>query len=125
MGSPHTILKRLMEVDHIISDVGTGNEILNAGGLKHGGVMPIVTGSGAETNTLGSPSYVGQTIGLYMKTDGGGDRVVTVASTVNQTGNNTLTFGAARDHIILTAISDGSTLEWSVLMNDGVALSTV
>lgn len=88
------------------------------------GYCLLVTG-GAETRTLAAPGAYGQVIDLFFKTDGG-DCVVTVASPVNQTGNNTLTFADGGDHIRLVAGDDGAgTKEWRVVCNDGVALSTV
>jgi len=51
--------------------------------------------------------------------------VVTAASGVNQTGNNTLTFADAGDEILLVAIENSAALAWRVVSNDGVALSTV
>jgi hypothetical protein len=82
-----------------------------------------VTG-GAETNTLAAPSFVGQELLLCMKTDGG-DRVVTCATGVNQTGNNTITFNDAGDSIRLNAIQNGANIRWRVVYNDGCTLSTV
>jgi len=86
--------------------------------------VQLVT-AGAETRTLGDPSSAGQLLTLTMFTDGG-DAVVTSDSPVNQTGNNTLTFGAILDTITFVGIADGaSSYRWSVVGNDGVALTTV
>lgn len=96
----------------------------NAGALPvYGGQVPLVS-AGAETRTLAAPSRKGARLVLTMKTDGG-DIVVTCATTVNQTGNNTLTFGDAGDAIELLAVEQGANLRWKVVGNDGVALSTV
>lgn len=84
--------------------------------------LGIVT-AGAETNTLAIPTFLGQKLFLYMDTRVGGDRVVTSAQALNQTGNTIMTFGAARDNILLQAIKVGSALRWQVVANDGVALS--
>lgn len=89
------------------------------------GYCPLVTAAG-ETRTLADPSYDGQVIDLFFKTDAG-DCVVTAASPVNQAGNNTLTFADEGDHIKLigyTGFTVGGA-EWRVVANDGVALSTV
>ena len=86
--------------------------------------VQLVT-AGAETRTLSDPVSAGQLLTITMLTDGG-DGVVTAASAVNQTGNNTLTFGAILDTITLVGIADGaSSYRWSVVGNDGVALTTV
>lgn len=97
----------------------------NAGAISvlQSGYCPIVT-AGSETRTLAAPTFIGQEITLYVKTDGG-SCVVTVASAVNQTGNNTLTMNDVRDVIILRAIESGASKVWMVVANDGTALSTV
>ena len=84
-----------------------------------------ITTAAAETNTLAIPSFVGQTLNLICDVYAVGDRVVTVAAKVNQTGNNTLTFGAAGDFIQLTGVQEAGTLRWQVTANDGVGLTTV
>lgn len=85
----------------------------------------MLVSAGAETRTLAIPTFLGQRITLTCKTYVG-NIVLTAAAAVNQTGNNTLTFGAARDTIVLQAIElNGDTLAWQVVANDGVALSTV
>jgi len=91
--------------------------------VTRSGTCPLVTAD-AETRTLAIPTFAGQLLNLGFKTDGG-DCVVTAASGVNQTGNNTLTFADAGDQILLVAIENGAALAWRVVSNDGVALSTV
>lgn len=103
-----------------ISDPGDGQAIP----VTASGSIAITT-AGAETNTMAIPTFVGQQISLICDVYAVGDRVITVASAVNQTGNNTLTFGAAADMIVLTAMQVGGVLVWRVTANDGVALSTV
>jgi predicted RecA/RadA family phage recombinase len=87
------------------------------------GYVDLVTAA-AETRTLAAPSFKGQQLLLSMKTDGG-DCVVTVATTVNQTGDNTITFNDAGDAVLLVAKTNGANIRWSVVSNDGAALSTV
>jgi predicted RecA/RadA family phage recombinase len=87
------------------------------------GYVDLVTAA-AETRTLAAPSFKGQQLLLSMKTDGG-DCVVTCATTVNQTGNNTITFNDAGDAVLLVAKTNGANIRWSVVSNDGAALSTV
>jgi hypothetical protein len=59
-----------------------------------------------------------------MKTDGG-DCVITVATTINQTGNNTVTLNDAGDAVLLVGKVNGGNVRWSVVANDGAVLSTV
>jgi predicted RecA/RadA family phage recombinase len=107
------------ELSNVIADPG------NAGAIPvtESGHCSIVT-SGAQTRTLAAPSYAGQMLSLAMKTDGG-DCVVTCATGVNQTGNNTITMNDAGDSILLVAIESGANLRWRVAYNDGCTLSTV
>ena len=87
------------------------------------GHCDLVT-AGAETRTLAAPTYLGQMLLLSLKTDGG-DCVITCATTINQTGNNTITLDDAGDAILLVAKAKGADLRWSVVSNDGCTLSTV
>ena len=97
----------------------------NAGAIAvtANGVCNITT-AGAETRTLAIPTYVGQELMIGLDTDGG-DCVITVASAINQTGNNTITLNDAGDNIFLKARTVGGTRRWSVVSNDGCTLSTV
>lgn len=88
------------------------------------GQIPIVT-AGAETRTLADPTIPGQQLLLYF-IDDGGDCVITAASAINQTGNNTITFSAEGAVIQLVGIEDAAaSFEWRVVHNDGGALTTV
>ena len=91
--------------------------------VNRSGFVNLVT-AGPETRTIAAPTFEGQSLQLNLQTDGG-DCVITVATTVNQTGNNTLTAADAGDHILLQAGRSGASLVWRVVANDGVALATV
>lgn len=106
-------------IDNNITDPGDAAAIP----VTQSGTIAIVT-AGAETRTLAAPTYVGQELVLYMKTDGG-DCVVAIATAINQTGNNRATFNDAGDVLVLRAIESGANLRWRVVANDGVTLSTV
>lgn len=106
----------------------TPNEITDPGDA---GAIPVgsagyvnLVSAGAETRTMAAPIWVGQEIQLNFITDAG-DVVVTVASTVNQTGNNTITFADIGDMAVYRATQTGTDLEWREVMNDGAALTTV
>lgn len=78
----------------------------------------------AETNGMAIPATTGLLISLYCTVHAVGDRVITVASAINQTGNTIMTFGAVGDWIMLQSITTtGGVLAWRVVANDGVALS--
>jgi predicted RecA/RadA family phage recombinase len=107
------------QMESAITDPG------NAGAIPiTGSGVCAMTSAGAETRTLAAPTYLGQQLALILDTRVG-DVVVTCATTVNQTGNNTLTFGAAADACLLVAMSIGGDLRWRIMGNDGVALSSV
>jgi predicted RecA/RadA family phage recombinase len=97
----------------------------NAGAIPvtDSGHCDLVT-TGAQTRTLAAPTYLGQSLLVSLKTDGG-NCVITCATTVNQTGNNTITLDDAGDAILLVAKANGTNKRWSVVSNDGAALSTV
>jgi len=86
--------------------------------------ISVSTASGAgETNTMAVPAALGLTIHIAMDVDDGFDRVITVASPVNQAGNTVLTFADAGDSIVLMSVKKGAVFGWVILVNDGVALS--
>lgn len=107
--------------DVVLADPGDAGDIEP---VAKDSYVELVT-AGAETRTLSDPDFAGQKLVVTMYTDGG-DAVVTADSAVNVTGNNTLTFADVQDTISLVGVRDGaSAYRWSVVGNDGVALSTV
>ncbi len=106
------------EIPLTLADPGTGVAIP----VTRSATVNIVTAA-AETNTLAIPTFVGQVLVLNMDTRSVGDRVVTSAQSINQAGNTIMTFGAARDCITLRGVKVGGALRWTVMGNDGVALS--
>jgi hypothetical protein len=107
---------------------GNAAEIQDVGPAATFSDASLVIGSGgtcrlgaAGTRTLNAPVIAGQEV--TFATTGTNANVITVATTVNQAGNNTLTFNAATDVIVLRSVAVGGTLLWRVLLNDGVALS--
>lgn len=107
------------EVSAPITDPGASGAIPVTGS----GYVPLVTAT-AETRTLAAPDGIGFQLLLYMKTDVG-DCVVTCATTINETGNNTITFDATGQMILLIAVEEGSTIRWRVVNDDTGGLSTV
>lgn len=107
-----------------IADPGTGKAIpVNQGS---GECALTIAASATETGTLAVPASVGQVITIVAKTVGAaGSRAITVASAINQTGNNTITLDAAGETITLIGVTIGAAKAWRVLANDGTTLSTV
>jgi len=108
MGSPHQLGRSHAEYDHRILDPGDAGAIPT----DKMGVCNLVSGAAAETRTLGRPEYVGQLLVLNFDTDGGGNIVITCASTFNQTANNTLTFADAGECCMLIGVQVGAYLVW-------------
>ena len=107
------------DLTNVVTDPGAAGAIP----VTDSGTCQIVTAA-AETRTLAAPTDVGQVLALSMKTDGG-DCVITCATTVNQTGNNTITLNDAGDSVLLVAKANGTNKRWSLVANDGASLSTV
>ena len=118
----NTQLFEELQADYEMSDPGTGKAIIPD---RQRAVCPLVTGATGETNTLPDPDFMGQELTICMKTDGGGDRVVTASTAINQPGNNTITFSDAGEFIARRAIQKGSSVVWRQIQNAGAALSTV
>ena len=101
----------------------------NAGAFQlpehHNATCVLASGGSGETRVLVAPKFLGQTCQFSLTVDGGGDVVITAASTVNQTGDNTMTIADAGDEITLRGTVKAGALVWRVASNDGVALTTV
>jgi hypothetical protein len=127
MGTAHRVRHDLAFSQGIGEDPGASGTIdVNK---KWSQVVQLVSAA-AETRTLQTPEYEGAVITLYMLTDGGDITLSTEGGElVNQTGNNTLTFGAVADSITLECVVGShlgaNTARWIITHNDGVALSTV
>jgi predicted RecA/RadA family phage recombinase len=118
-GSPAITVNHYGPLNNAVADPG------NAGAIPvtASGCVAIVT-TGAQTRTLAAPSFAGQELVLAMKTDGG-DCVITCATGVNQTANNTITMNDAGDTIRLVGVEVGANKRWRVVVNDGCVLTTV
>ena len=98
----------------------------NAGAIdvSRSGYVELST-TAAQTRTLADPTFRGQILDLVFVLDGG-DCVVTAASPVNQTGNNTITFTDVGEHTrLVCAYNATDGWEWKTVVNDGAALTTV
>ncbi|MCY2925899.1 MAG: DUF2190 family protein [Planctomycetota bacterium] len=104
---------------NVVADPGASGAIP----VTQSGHVDLVT-AGAETRTLAAPSAAGQVLALGFKTKVG-NCVITCATGLNGTGNNTATFDTAGDLLTLVALYVGTNLRWRVMANDGVTLSTV
>jgi predicted small integral membrane protein len=97
---------------------GTAIEVTKSGQIS------FATGASGETNTLAVPLRAGIELLFNCRSHGGGDRVITVASAINASGNTIMTFNTTRDNILLRSIKTAAdTYAWQVMVNNGVSLS--
>lgn len=122
-------LDALADITNIAADIATIEAAITDPG--DAGAIPVtksgtcaITTAGAETRTIAAASVAGINLGLSLDVDGG-DCVVTVATAVNVTGNNTLTLDNAGEYITLKSMQVGGSIVWRVIANDGVGLTTV
>jgi hypothetical protein len=109
--SEHNFLKEFGNADWHIPDPGTAKALPPS----RTGIVNIVTGASGQTNTLAAPVKEGLILGLNLLTDGGGDRVITVASAYDAAGRTTITLATAGDYIVLMSYKFGSVFRWRVL----------
>ena len=101
----------------------TGNNLENAvTDPGNAGAIPVaasghcaIVTAGAETRTLAAPSFVGQQLLIYMKTDAG-NCVITCTTTLNETGNDTITLQNTGESVYLIAVEEGANLRWRTPM---------
>ncbi len=82
-----------------------------------------ITTAAAETNTLAAPSAVGKVLSLTLDVRVVGDRVITVATAINQAAETVITMDTAGDNIVLVGVQIAGVPAWRVLVNDGCTLS--
>lgn len=103
-----------------LADPGTGVAIPVT---RSATVEMTVGSSGAETNTLAIPVFLGQRMVIVADVVGTGTRAITCAQALNVAGNTIMTFNAARDMVVLTAIKVGGAFRWEITYNASVSLS--
>lgn len=102
-----------------VTDPGNAGAIPATGS----GRVALVSG-GAETRTLAAPASAGLMLLIYSKTMVGAV-VLTVATTIQESGNNTVTFTNTGEMLTLVSVEEGSAFRWRVLGSDGCVISTV
>lgn len=106
----HNLAYRMTRADFEVPDPGNGAALPNDRGFC---VINVVTGASGETNTVADPIKSGQQLTVFMKTDGGGDRVITFASDITQeSGQNAITLADAGDSFTVTSGQVGSAFKW-------------
>jgi len=114
--SPHQLLHFLYRGPKIISDPGNGGTIRVTKDLQ---ICELTSGASGETRTLARPTKPGIRFTMRMKTDGGGDIVVTATGGYNVAGETQAVFADASDFLPLISVTvSGSgpsgTYRWEV-----------
>jgi len=109
---PHRIHHDLFLADHLLPDPGDAGTIRPTRDLE---MCEMVSGAASETRTLDNPTKTGIRFVLRLKTDGGGDVVVTAANGFNVDGETTATFADASDLLSLISVTHTSGYRWEVM----------
>jgi hypothetical protein len=121
--SGHNVLQEIAKTTELeILDPGSGGTIAVD---RSFGICPVVTG-GAEARKIASPQRPGIIISICLKTDGGDLTLTGEGSEILNSGlgtETTATFADAGDLLTLISIRKGSTICWSSLASNGVAMS--
>ena len=114
MASPNRLHHLLYKGPKILADPGTGKVIRVTADLQ---ICEMVVGASAETRTLANPTKPGIRFVLRLKTDGGGDLVVTAANGLNASLNTTATFSEVDDFLSLISVTTvaNTTYRWDIL----------
>lgn len=118
MGTPASrMMHDLYKGPKLTTDPGNGKSIVVNEDLQ---IVEMVSGASGETRTLPRPSKPGIRLVLRMKTDGGGDIVVTATGGFNVAGETQAVFADASDFLSLISVTvSGSgpsgTYRWEAL----------
>lgn len=115
MCTPATLPGCFGDADFAMPDPGSAVALPRSAGRAYIG---FVTGASGETNTLADPVKAGQELVLYLRTDGGGDRVVTVASAFDIAGNTVLTFANAGEYAAFVSVAVGTSWKWKLVASN-------
>jgi hypothetical protein len=111
--SPHRIHHDLYRGPKLIADPGNAGIIRATKDLQ---ICEMVSGASGETRTLAAPTKPGIRLVLRMKTDGGGDIVVTAAAGFNVALETQATFADASDFLSLISVTiSGTSYRWEAL----------
>ena len=124
MGTPpHRIHHDLYRGPKLMTDPGDTKTIRPNKDLQ---ICEMVTGASGETRTLANPTKAGIRFVLRLKTDGGGNAVVTAAAGLNVGLDTVATFADASDFLSMISVSlTATTYRWEILEgNVGTVVSS-
>lgn len=124
MGTPASrLLHDLYKGPKLTADPGNAGIIRVNEDLQ---IIEMVSGASGETRTLARPSKAGIRLVLRMKTDGGGDIVITATGGLNIAGETQATFADASDFLSLISVTvSAGVFRWEVLEgNVGTVISS-
>lgn len=120
---PHRIHHDLYRGPKLYTDPGNAGIIQPAADLQ---ICELVSGASGETRTLANPTKPGIRFVLRLKTDGGGDVVVTAPAGFNVAGETQATFADASDFLSLISVTvSAGVYRWEALEgNLGTVISS-
>ena len=123
MTSGHNVLQQISATNELeILDPGSGGTLQVDRSM---GICSVVTG-GSEARKIASPQRPGIIISICLKTDGGDLTITGEGSEILNSGlgtETTATMADAGDLLTLISIRKGSSIVWSSLASNGVAMS--
>jgi hypothetical protein len=121
--SPHRVHHDLYRGPKGLKDPGNAGIIRANADLQ---ICEMVSGASGETRTLATPTKPGIRLVLRLKTDGGGDVVVTASAGLNVALETQATFADASDFLSLISVTiSGTSHRWEILEgNVGTVVSS-
>jgi hypothetical protein len=124
MGTPpHRIHHDLYRGPKILTDPGNAGTIRASADLQ---ICEMTSGASGETRSLANPTKPGIRLVLRLKTDGGGNVVVTAANGYNIAGETDATFADASDFLSLISVTVSAGVHrWEIMEgNVGTVISS-
>lgn len=123
MTTPLNVHHQLYRGPKMLKDPGNAGIIRAAADLQ---ICEMVTGASGETRTLANPTKPGIRLILRLKTDGGGDAVVTAPAGLNVALETQATFADASDFLSLLSVTiSAGSYRWEILEgNVGTVISS-
>lgn len=121
--SPHRVHHDLYRGPKLLKDPGNAGIIRANADLQ---ICELVSGASGETRILATPTKPGIRLVIRLKTDGGGNVVITAAAGLNVALETQATLADASDFLSLISVTiSGTSHRWEVLEgNVGTVISS-